>query len=218
MDKILEFNNVDIFHVKHSFFKTEKKYILKNLNFHIKEGENLGIFGHSGIGKSTIAKTLMKIHENYSGEIKIYNKNIKEYKKDYYKLIQIVFQDPSTALNPDFSVFDAINEPLWNLYKTPKKQSIEIAKKLLKKLNLDEDILYTNVTKLSGGMAQRVCIARALSINPKIVILDEANSSLDIITQCEILEFLKSLNITFITISHDLGFLKKMSNEILYLS
>ena len=196
-----------------------------NINFHLKENESMGFVGKNGAGKSTLMRIILGLEKADSGSIYFQGQNISnlKYKKlrYIYKDIQIVFQNPQASMNPAFSVFKIISEPVYNYYDYSKEQVREIVIKQLKSVGLPENIIDTNITKLSGGQKQRVAIARALSVNPKLLILDEAVSNLDMITQSQILNLLESLkntyNISYLVISHDIRVVLKLCDNIIFL-
>lgn len=189
-----------------------KKEILSNINFDLFKNECLGIMGESGSGKSSIAKLLVRLEKFEKGEIKFKNLSYKKLNKNDSKIInkkiQLVFQNSLGAVNPKFTVEKILLEPLNVYYKNlsyeDKKQKII---DLLEKVKLSEQYLNFLPNKLSGGQLQRVCIARALIIEPEIIIFDESFSGLDPIIEKEILNLLvelkEKINLTYIFISHN---------------
>lgn len=223
MSKILELKNISKTYKTFSFFKISKpNAVLKDISFVLNKGEALALLGQSGSGKSTIAKIICNIIKQDSGEIYLENKkvNLKNLaqKREFYKQIQIVFQDSISALNPALDVFEAISEPLDYLSNFSKNEKIKIVENLLKKVHLDIN-LDTKVSFLSGGMAQRVCIARAMAISPKIIILDEATSSLDILLQKGIINLINEMKreFSFIIITHDMRIVKTICDRVILL-
>jgi len=206
--EILSVKNLEIsYKIRKNFFKYEKFYVIRNINFSLKEGENLGIIGASGSGKSSIAKALVKLIE-YQGEI-----NFKQKIKP-----QIIFQDPFSSLNPRMMVKDIIAEGL--IIQKQKNYDKKIDD-LLQSLDLKQSIKYCYPHQLSGGQRQRVAIARALILNPKILILDEPTSALDLLTQNDIINLLikiqKQQKISYVIISHDLDLISSIANQTLKL-
>lgn len=192
--------------------------VLKGVSFELKKGENLGILGISGSGKSTLARLICALENPSSGEISLNGEIIKP-TKDYRKKVQIVFQDSLSSFNPGYTVFEAISEPLDYLSNLNKNQKIERVYELLLKVHLDTNFIYQKCARLSGGQLQRVSIARAISINPEIIILDEATSSLDVSLQVQILSMLKELKneFSFIVITHDIRIIKLFCDRVLIL-
>ena len=191
----------------------DKKAILSKINLSVSQNECLGIMGESGSGKSTLAKLLVGLESFDEGNI-IFNeisyKNInKKQLSLIHRKIQLVFQNAFGAVNPKYTVEEVLTEPLKIHYK--KELSYEKMKKraenFLEKVGLDSEFMSQKAIQLSGGQLQRVCIARALILEPEIIIFDESVSGLDPIIQEQILELLGSLketmNLTYIFVSHD---------------
>lgn len=207
------------------FSKKEEVNVLKNISFHLKEGRSMGFVGKNGAGKSTLMKIILGLESADSGSITFMGKNIHNLKysqkKEIYKNMQIVFQDPQSSMNPNMSVFQIICEPVNNYYKYSNQELRVIVNDLLKAVELDSNIIDKNITMLSGGQQQRVAIARALAIKPKVIILDEALSNLDMIIQSQILKLLEDLkekyNISLLVISHDIRVVFKLCEDIIFL-
>ena len=191
----------------------DKKAILSKINLSVSQNECLGIMGESGSGKSTLTKLLVGLESFDEGNI-IFNeisyKNInKKQLSLIHRKIQLVFQNAFGAVNPKYTVEEVLTEPLKIHYK--KELSYEKMKKrsenFLEKVGLDSEFMSQKAIQLSGGQLQRVCIARALILEPEIIIFDESVNGLDPIIQEQILELLGSLketmNLTYIFVSHD---------------
>ena len=187
-----------------------KKYgeqeVLNSFSLDIEKGKCLAIMGESGSGKSTIAKIIIGLEEQNSGTVKIFGKERDI--KTTFKDIEFLFQDSYNALNPSMIVEDLIYEPLQFLVNTTdKSQKKEIVLELLEQVELSSELLTRKRDELSGGQLQRVCLARALSTKPKIMIFDESLSGLDPLVQDKILDLLyeiqKQYQLTYIFISHD---------------
>ena len=191
----------------------DKKAILSKINLSVSQNECLGIMGESGSGKSTLAKLLVGLESFDEGNI-IFNeisyKNInKKQLSLIHRKIQLVFQNAFGAVNPKYTVEEVLTEPLKIHYK--KEITYDEMKKraeiFLEKVGLNPEFMSQKSIQLSGGQLQRVCIARALILEPEIIIFDESVSGLDPIIQEQILELLGSLketmNLTYIFISHD---------------
>ena len=191
----------------------DKKAILSKINLSVSQNECLGIMGESGSGKSTLAKLLIGLESFDEGNIIFNEISYKNINKKQFSLIhckiQLVFQNAFGAVNPKYTVEEVLTEPLKIHYK--KELSYEEMKKraknFLEKVGLNAEFISQKATQLSGGQLQRVCIARALILEPEIIIFDESVSGLDPIIQEQILELLGSLkeimNLTYIFISHD---------------
>ena len=177
-----------------------KKYgeqeVLNSFSLDIEKGKCLAIMGESGSGKSTIAKIIIGLEKQNSGTVKIFTKDI-----------EFLFQDSYNALNPRISVEDLIYEPLQFLPNIDVKKKKEIVLELLEQVELSSELLTRKRDELSGGQLQRVCLARALSTKPQIMIFDESLSGLDPLVQDKILDLLykiqKQYQLTYIFISHD---------------
>ena len=191
----------------------DRKAILSKINLSISQNECIGIMGESGSGKSTLAKLLVGLEHFDEGNIvfnEISYKNInKKQLSLIHRKIQLVFQNAFGAVNPKYTVEEVLTEPLKIHYK--KEISYEEMKKraenFLEKVGLHPEFMSQKAIQLSGGQLQRVCIARALILEPEIIIFDESVSGLDPIIQEQILELLGSLketmNLTYIFVSHD---------------
>ena len=177
-----------------------KKYgqqeVLNSFSLDIEKGKCLAVMGESGSGKSTIAKIIIGLENPNSGEVKIFDKDI-----------EFLFQDSYNALNPRMTVEDLIYEPLQFSTDIDVKDKREFILELLKQVELAPELLTRRRDELSGGQLQRVCLARALSTKPQIMIFDESLSGLDPLVQDKILDLLykiqKEYNLTYIFISHD---------------
>lgn len=215
---MLKLKNISYSYKSSKLLKEEYFKALDNINLNIKNNQSLGILGISGSGKSTLAKIIAGIYKPSFGEITINDKKIK-IDKNYRKYIQIVFQDSRASFNPDFNVYKALIEPLENLTNFSKEEIKTRAYECLELLELSSDILEKKCSMLSGGQLQRLSIARAISIKPKILILDEATSSLDVLIQAKILKTLKNLqkDLTYIVITHDLRIIKLFCDELILL-
>ena len=177
-----------------------KKYgqqeVLNSFSLDIEKGKCLAVMGESGSGKSTIAKIIIGLEKPNSGEVKIFDKDI-----------EFLFQDSYNALNPRMTVEDLIYEPLQFSTDIDVKNKRKFTLELLKQVELAPELLTRRRDELSGGQLQRVCLARALSTKPQIMIFDESLSGLDPLVQDKILDLLykiqKEYNLTYIFISHD---------------
>ena len=207
----------------------EKKQIIKAVNgvsFNLHEGKTLGIVGETGCGKSTIAKAIIKLTSVKSGQIFWKGNNLLDLNKQQMqkvrKEIQMIFQDPLASLNPRMNIGEIISEPLKTHFSTLNHNQI---KKQVKDMMLNVGLLPNLVNRypheFSGGQCQRIGIARALILKPKLIICDEPVSSLDVSIQAQVLNLLKSLQnelkLTYIFITHDLSIAKHMSDNIMVL-
>lgn len=215
---ILKIENLSKEYIKGNFFSKEKKEVLKNISFEVKEGEIFSIIGQSGVGKSTIGKIILGIEKESSGKILFLGKNLAEREK---RDIQMVFQDPYSSLNVAMKVKDILAEPL---KANGEKNRDEVSKKvrdILEKVGLGEEFENKYPNELSGGQRQRIVIGCAMILKPKLVVCDEPVASLDLGVQKQILDLIKKFNkeygTTFIFISHDLGVVYNISDRVMVL-
>lgn len=193
-----------------------------NINLRAFDGETLGVIGESGCGKSTLVRTILQIHPATSGEVFFEGKDILKAKggelRENRRKIQMVFQDPMAAFDPKMKVKDILCEPLLNFGLIKKNETGDKARELLRMVELPEDFAERYPHSMSGGQRQRLGIARALSLEPKIVVCDEATSALDVSVQekvCRLLVKLqKERGITYIFICHDIGLVDLMCDSI----
>ena len=189
-----------------------KKYgeqeVLDSFSLDIEKGKCLAIMGESGSGKSTIAKIIIGLEKQNSGTVEIFDKDI-----------EFLFQDSYNALNPRMTVEDLIYEPLQFLADIDVKKKKEIVSELLEQVELSSELLTRKRDELSGGQLQRVCLARALSTKPQIMIFDESLSGLDPLVQDKILDLLykiqKQYQLTYIFISHDIRLCYFLADRII---
>ena len=213
-----------ILKVQNLNFAYKEKLILKDINFNLFKGETLGLVGESGSGKSTIAKSILNLNNFKSGKIFYKNIDIKKYnKKDFTKSIQLVFQDPFSSLNSEIRIGNSIMEPMiaHRIYKD-KDERVSKVNQLLEDVGLQISDFNKYPRQFSGGQRQRIVIARALSLNPDILICDESVSALDVSVQAQVLNLLNSLkerfSFTFLFISHDLSVIKYMTDRVIILN
>lgn len=193
----------------------------KDISLDLFPGETLGIVGESGSGKSTFARLVMKLYKPTSGKIIFHGQDItftkgKELRKER-KSIQMVYQDPSRAFNPKMKVKDIICEPLENFGLIKKENKEQKAKELLRLVELPEEFMDRYPHSLSGGQRQRVGVARAIALDPEIIILDEATSALDVSVQKNLLETIvelqQKLNLSIIFICHDIALVRQFADR-----
>lgn len=205
MANILEVRNLSV------EFKKDKKpfFAVSDVSFDVKEGEILGLAGESGCGKSSLSRAILGIQK----------KGVTGSVKHFAKRPQMVFQDPAGSLNPSQKIGFILEEPIkvkGNFDKAERKRRV---KDMLKKVDLDEEILDRYPNELSGGQRQRVCIAAALMQEPKFLIADEPVSALDVTVQSQILELLKRLHrelgIAILFISHDLRVVYNLCDRVM---
>lgn len=210
-----------------------KKKVVNNVkavddvSFTIKRGETLGIVGESGCGKTTLGKSIMMLETPTDGEASYLMdgkmRNILDFDKDelfeFKREVQMVFQDPYSSLNPMKKIYESFEQPLIAHGIKSKKEREDIMMDRLKTVNLQTEYLYRYPHEFSGGQRQRLCIARALSVNPEVVVLDEPVSALDVSIQAQVLNLLqeiqKRMNLTYVFIAHDLSVVEYISDRII---
>lgn len=193
-----------------------------NVTLNAYAGQTLGIIGESGCGKSTLVRTILQIHPASGGEVIFDGQDILKLRgeaaRQNRRKIQMVFQDPAAAFNPKMKVKEIVCEPLVNFGLIKKSEVDAKAAELLRMVELPEDFKDRYPHNMSGGQRQRLGIARALSLEPKIVVCDEATSALDVSVQEKICELLvrlqKEKGITYLFICHDLGLVDLMCHQI----
>ncbi|WP_332690574.1 ABC transporter ATP-binding protein [Halalkalibacter lacteus] len=207
-------------------------HALDNISFRVNAGECIGIVGESGSGKSTLARVLLGLESYKDGRITINGKPIAPKKRallrEYRKSVQMIFQDATSTLNPKLPIWKSILEPLDNFKEiTPSFLQAEglsrkeVAEELLEIVGLEKQMVDRYPGELSGGQKQRVSIARALSIEPTLLVCDEPTASLDVTVQVQILRLLKDLqkktNMTILFISHDIRAVTFLCEKVIVL-
>jgi oligopeptide transport system ATP-binding protein len=192
------------------------------VNLEVLQGETLGLVGESGCGKSTLGRLIIRLEEPTAGSIQISGEDVLVKKGDdlkkYRRQVQMIFQDPYSSLNPRKTAGGIIEEPLRIHHPEWRNDIREKAIKLAAVVGLDEEQLARYPHEFSGGQRQRIGIARALILNPRLIIADEPVSALDVSIQAQILNLMKRLqqdfNLTYLFITHDLGVVRHMSDRI----
>lgn len=199
-----------------------------DVSFAVGEGETIGIVGESGCGKTTLGRCIVRAYEPSEGEVfytaedgetvnftKIDAKTMKKYRKE----IQMIFQDPYSSLDPRMTVYDIIKEPLVaNFPKMPKAEMDQRIMDIAAKVGLNTSYLMRYPHAFSGGQRQRIGIARALVLNPRVIVCDESVSALDVSIQAQVINLLhdlqKELGLTYLFISHDLSVVEYISDKV----
>lgn len=200
-------------------------HAVNGVSFSIKPGETLGMVGESGSGKSTIGRAILRLTEPSAGKVTFLGQDITHLDKRKIRVMrsdmQMVFQDPWSALNPRMRVGHLIAEPMKLHMEMSRSERQDRTEALARRVRLSPEFLTRHPSGLSGGQLQRVCIARAIATNPKLIVLDEPTSSLDLSVRAGILELLSELRdetqAALLFISHDLGTVKLISDRIVVL-
>ncbi|GAC1446523.1 MAG: dipeptide ABC transporter ATP-binding protein [Pyrinomonadaceae bacterium] len=192
------------------------------VTFGILRGETLGLVGESGCGKSTVGRCILRLLEPTSGEVFFGNTNVLELSGKELRALrremQIIFQDPYASLNPRLKILDIVSEPLKIHGVNDKNERRSRVAELLKKVGLDADYMNRYPHEFSGGQRQRIAIARALALNPKLIVADEPVSALDVSVQAQVVNLLEELQhefgLTYLFISHGLAVVEHISTRV----
>lgn len=228
-EPILEIKNlVKAYSVPQGLFKKETIFKAVNeVSFSVYPGETVGLVGESGCGKSTLAKAIMQLEPVSEGSIWYKGKDVTNLKgktlKEYRKEVQLIFQDPFASLNPKMTIGQTIVEPMQAHHILENRaERVQRAKDLLIRVGLEPSHYNRYPHQLSGGQRQRVGIARAIAVNPKVIICDESVSALDISVQAQVLNLLNQLKedfgFSYLFISHDLAVVKFMADQLLVMN
>ena len=203
-----------------------EKFAVQDVSFAIPEGRTLGLVGESGSGKTTIGRAVLKLIPLSSGVLvyrgtRVSSLSEREF-RPFRREIQMVFQDPYASVNPRMTVEDILSEPLrLHFPQRSRQENRARCVEMLHRVNLPEAALRRYPHEFSGGQRQRIGIARALAVEPRLLVLDEPVSALDVSVQAQIINLLKDLqaefNLTYLFIGHDLAVVEYMSDEILVL-
>ena len=201
---------------------------VNDVSFSVKEGETFGLVGESGCGKTTLGKCIVRLLKPTAGKL-MYNDNgewkdlLQLKKKESFELrkkLQIVFQDPYASLNPQHTILEAFDEPMrvHGIGGGDKEERKRLIAEALLRVNLQPDYMYRYPHEFSGGQRQRLCVAKALVLQPKMIVCDEPVSALDVSVQAQLLNLMKKLQrelgVTYIFIAHDLSVVQYMSDRI----
>jgi len=197
-------------------------HAVDGISFDIAEGETLGLVGESGCGKSTAGKTILKLIDPTTGEIRVNGERIDQLTRremrPWRRQLQVVFQDPYSSLNPRLKIRDIIGEPLVNYGVTSGRELAERVEELALKVGLRAEALDRYPHEFSGGQRQRIGIARALALHPSLIICDEPVSALDVSVQAQVINLLADLQrefrLSYLFVAHDLAVVEHISHRI----
>ena len=223
---LLEVKNLkQYFPIKGGIFGRTVNHVkaVDDISFTVNKGETVSIVGESGCGKSTTGRAILRLDEPYEGEVFFEGENILNLNKSQMRKkridMQIIFQDPYASLNPRQKVSQILSEALAIQNVVPSSERRDKIIKLLETVGIGKHQIDRHPHEFSGGQRQRIGIARALSVNPKLIVCDEAVSALDVSIQAQVLNLLKDLqreyNLTYLFISHDLGVVRHISDKII---
>jgi len=192
------------------------------VSFSIRQGETLGLVGESGCGKTTVGKTVLKLIEPTAGEIRLKSKDITQLSgselRSARREMQMIFQDPYSSLNPRMSAGEIVGEPLENYGIAKGRERKERAEALLNRVGFRREHIAKHPHEFSGGQRQRIGIARAVALNPSLIVADEPVSALDVSIQAQVINIMMDLQeeyrLTYLFISHDLAVVKHISHRI----
>ena len=216
-EKLIEMKNLK------KYFPMKKRQVLKaveNVTMDIYKGEILSLVGESGSGKTTLGRTVSRLYAKTNGDILFNGKPVEDYgRKEFTKKVQMIFQDPQASLNPRMTVGDIIAEGI-DLHKlaSSKQERMEKVYKLLEIVGLNREHASRFPHEFSVGQRQRIGIARALAVDPEVLVCDEPISALDVSIQAQVVNLLKDLqrerNLTLLFIAHDLSMVKYISDRV----
>jgi len=225
MENLIEIKNVRMkFPIKSGFSNSKNEFIyaLNDVSLDIQKGEILGLVGESGCGKSTLGKCVLKLYDDFSGEILYKGENILLKKgkslKEFRKSAQMIFQNPYASLNPRMTIYDILKEPLLVHGIKDKKTIKNEIDKVCELTGISKDSLNYYPHEFSGGQRQRISIASAIILKPDFIVADEPVSALDVSIRAQIINLLKDLvqelNLTLLFISHDLSVVRLLCDRI----
>ena len=218
MDNLIEVKNLK----KYFYGPLGTNHAVDDVSFTIERGHTLGVVGESGCGKSTLGRTVIRLHEATEGTVLLNGKDITHIEGRHLRhartKMQMVFQDPYSSLNPRKSINTTITEPLRLSGKYSRAEINERATELMRTVGIDERLRYSFPHELDGGRRQRVCIARALALEPEFIVCDEPVSALDVSIQAQVLNLLMDLQdqrqMAYMFVTHDLSVVRHISDEI----
>jgi len=199
-------------------------HAVDGVSFNLHKGETFGLVGESGCGKSTTGRTILQLYKPTSGSVYFQDVNITKLKRDELRAVrrkmQMIFQDPYACLNPRMTVGEIVSDPLWvfNKGSSSRKEIEEEVRRLLELVQLSPSMVSRYPHEFSGGQRQRIGVARALALQPELVVCDEPISALDVSIQAQIVNLLEDLqeqfNLTYLFIAHDLSMVRHICDRV----
>ena len=222
---LLKVNDLKVhFPIRGGFFQRVVDHVraTDGVSFEIQPGETYGLVGESGCGKTTTGRAVIGLNKVTSGEILFEGKDLAKLRGKEKRLhtrdIQMIFQDPYSSLNVRKRVLDIVAEPLRNFERLSPDEERKRVQALIERVGLNPESIYRYPHQFSGGQRQRIGIARALTLNPKLIVADEPVSALDVSVQAQVLNFMqdiqKEFNLSYLFISHDLGVIRHLCDRI----
>ncbi|MDY1035548.1 nickel import ATP-binding protein NikE [Lelliottia sp. CFBP8978] len=207
--------------LSHHYCRSQR--VLNDVSMSLKSGETVALLGRSGCGKSTLARLLVGLETPSQGTVSWQGESLSQLsharRKAFRREIQMVFQDAISAVNPRKTVSDILREPMRHLLSLSRAEQMARVTTLLRAVDLDDSMRNKRPSQLSGGQLQRVCLARALAVEPRLLILDEAVSNLDLVLQAEVIGLLKKLQQQFgmacLFITHDLRLVERFCHRVM---
>lgn len=221
----IEINDMKVhFPIRGGFFNTIQDHVkaVDGVTFKIEEGLSYGLIGESGSGKTTIGKVIVGLEGATGGEVLYEGQDVSKKSErkrlNYNEDVQMIFQDVYSSLDQRKRIRDIIAEPIRNFSKLSEEEEIKRVLELLNIVGLPADSIYKYPHEFSGGQRQRIGVARAIAVNPRLIVADEPVSALDLSVQAQVLNFMKKIqkdfNLSYLFISHDLGVVKHMCDYI----
>lgn len=222
---LLQVQNLSVkFPIYGGFFRKQvgAVHAVSDVSFEVRKGETLGIVGESGCGKTTLGRAIVRLYEPTSGRIRFIEQDITNASaadlRPIRQQMQMIFQDPYGSLNPRMNVRATLEEPLILAGQKDSRDRVERVYELMDLVGLRRDMIHRYPHEFSGGQRQRIGIARAMALNPELVICDEAVSALDVSVQAQVINLLvelqKKLGLTYIFVAHDLAVVRYISDRV----
>jgi peptide/nickel transport system ATP-binding protein len=212
------------FPIAGGFLSRHRKFVkaVDDVSLGILQGEVLAVVGESGCGKTTLARMIMHVLKPTSGVVRLEGQQVNDRKRDNARMfrrnVQAVFQDPESSLDPRYNVLDIVAEPLTSFNRIPQEEIKKRVAETLEAVGLGSEFMYRRPKQMSGGQKQRVSIARAIVLNPKLVVLDEPTSALDASVQAQLLglflQLQEKFNLSYLLITHNIAVAKYLADRI----